>query len=203
MLRRPFENIYSTCKTTFLRFHQKLENRTKCIGCHSCCGTPCRRNLAPEASPKPTQPTDAFRPAPVPMRNGGCSASDAICTCISEYSHQYADRICSQRQFRLLRSSAASGRQNRQARADNRSGEGVLHGAGVEDAHDVAGEWRRKRGEERPVQPVLAVQLDDLRKHPRKSRYASVTSGADGNKTESNQTHFLVAELHKRCSGDH
>ena len=87
--------------------------------------------------------------------------------------------------------------------ADNRGGQGVLHGAGVQDAHNVAGEGRRKRGEERPVQPVLAVQLDDLRKHPRKSRYASVTSGADGNKTESNQTHFLVAELHKRCSGDH
>ena len=73
-------------------------------------------------------------------------------------------------QLRLLRSSAASGRRNRQARADNRGGQGVLHGAGVEDAHNVAGEGRRKRGEERPVQPVLTVQLDDLCKHPRKSQ---------------------------------
>merc|ERR1719181_290367 len=55
---------------------------------------------------------------------------------------------------------------NRQTPSDprryNRGGQGVLHGAGVQDAHDVAGEWRRKRGEERPVQPVLTVQLDDL-----------------------------------------
>ena len=128
---------------------------------------------------------------------------NAVSACISEFFYPYADRVCSQILLRLLRSSAASGHQNRQARADNRGGQGVLHGAGVQDAHNVAGEGRRKRGEERPVQPVLAVQLDDLRKHPRKSRYASVTSGADGNKTESNQTHFLVAELHKRCSGDH
>ena len=74
--------------------------------------------------------------------------------------------------------------------ADNRGGQGVLHGAGVQDAHNVAGEGRRKRGEERPVQPVLAVQLDDLRTHPRKLRYPSVIRGADRNKNESNQTRF-------------
>ena len=74
--------------------------------------------------------------------------------------------------------------------ADNRGGQGVLHGAGVQDAHNVAGEGRRKRGEERPVQPVLTVQLDDLRTHPRKSRYPSVIRGADRNKSESNQTRF-------------
>merc|ERR1719181_2193922 len=55
---------------------------------------------------------------------------------------------------------------NRQTPSDprryNRGGQGVLHGAGVQDAHNVAGEGRRKRGEERPVQPVLTVQLDDL-----------------------------------------
>ena len=74
--------------------------------------------------------------------------------------------------------------------ADNRGGQGVLHGAGVQDAHNVAGEGRRKRGEERPVQPVLTVQLDDLRTHPRKLRYPSVIRGADRNKNESNQTRF-------------
>ena len=53
------------------------------------------------------------------------------------------------------------------ARADDRDGERVLHGARVEDADDLAGPGHRDDGEERPVQPVLAVQLDDLRKHPR------------------------------------
>ena len=66
--------------------------------------------------------------------------------------------------------------------ADNRGGQGVLHGAGVQDAHNVAGEGRRKRGEERPVQPVLAVQLDDLRTQPRKSWNPSMARGSKGNK---------------------
>ena len=115
---------------------------------------------------------------------------NAVSACISECFYQYADRICSQIQLRLLRSSATSGCRNRQARADNRGGQGVLHGAGVQDAHNVAGEGRRKRGEERPVQPVLTVQLDDLRTHPRKSRHAGVIRGADRNRNESNQTCF-------------
>ena len=61
------------------------------------------------------------------------------------------------------------------ARADDRGGQRVLHRAGVEDADNVAGPGRRERAEERPVQPVLTVQLDDLRKHPSESRYAAVT----------------------------
>ena len=106
-----------------------------------------------------------------------------------------SDTICQQGHIQtvrppLLSSSPDSGCRNRQARADNRGGQGVLHGAGVQDAHNVAGEGRRKRGEERPVQPVLTVQLDDLRTHPRKLRYPSVIRGADRNKNESNQTRF-------------
>ena len=84
----------------------------------------------------------------------------------------------------LLCSSAASRCRNAEilppAGADDRGGQGVLHGAGVEDAHDVAGPGRRERGEERPVQPILAVELDDLRTKSRNSRCARVTRGADG-----------------------
>ena len=65
------------------------------------------------------------------------------------------------------------------ARADDRGGQGVLHGAGVEDAHDVAGPRHSELGEERPVKPILAVQLDDLRTKSRDSWCASVTRGAD------------------------
>ena len=79
---------------------------------------------------------------------------------------------------------------NPPARADDRGGQRVLHRAGVEDADDVAGPGRRERAEERPVHPILTVQLDDLRTHPRKSRYPSVIRGADRNKSESNQTRF-------------
>ena len=72
-----------------------------------------------------------------------------------------------------------------QARADDRGDQRVLHGAGVEDTHHGAGPGRRDRAEERPVQPILSVQLDDLRKHPRNARYGAVTRGADAKK------HFL------------
>ena len=61
------------CKTTFLRPHE-LGSRTKCIGHHPCSGTSCRLNLAPEAIRTATQPTDALRPAPVPMGKGGSYA---------------------------------------------------------------------------------------------------------------------------------
>ena len=63
------------------------------------------------------------------------------------------------------------------ARADDRGGQRVLHRAGVEDADNVAGPGRRERAEERPVQPVLTVHLDDLRKHFRESPSASLNHG--------------------------
>ena len=75
------------------------------------------------------------------------------------------------------------------ARADDRGGQRVLHGAGVQDADDVAGPGRRERAEERAVQPILTVQLDDLRKHARESRYAGMTHGARV------QVSLLIAKL--------
>ena len=75
------------------------------------------------------------------------------------------------------------------ARADNRGGQRELHGAGVGDFHDVARPGRRERAEERPVQPVLTVKLDDLRKKPRNSRCARGTRRTDG------KIHFLVARF--------
>ena len=77
------------------------------------------------------------------------------------------------------------------ARADDRGGQRVLHGAGVQDADDVAGPGRRERAEERTVQPVLTVQLDDLRKHPSESRYAAVTHRGWRTKP------FLIAQIGK------
>ena len=158
------------CKTTFVRSHE-LGSRTKCIGHHSCSGTSCRLNLAPEPIRTATQPTDALRPAPVPIGNGGSSAGvvqsppafhDAFTSMLTVSVRKYSSGFCVPAQ---LRDAEIIKRW-----ADNRGGQGVLHGAGVQDAHNVAGEGRRKRGEERPVQPVLTVQLDDLRTHPRKSR---------------------------------
>ena len=63
-------------------------------------------------------------------------------------------------------------------RADDRGGQGELHGAGVDDFHDVAGFGRRDNAEERPVQPILSVQLDDLRRPVCETRHAGMTRRA-------------------------
>ena len=136
------------------------------------------------ASVRPSYSVSAVRPSKLPRKGRyllqkGSSDSNAVSSCISEYFRQYANRICSQTQLSCLRSSAASGCGNRpEARADDRGGQGELHGAGVDDPDDVA-VIRRVEGEvERPLQPILRVHLDDLRKSPRESRYAGVTRGA-------------------------
>ena len=63
-------------------------------------------------------------------------------------------------------------------RADDRGGQGELHGAGVDDLHDAVAATeprRRERGEEGALHAVVGVQLDDLRKPIRESRHAGVT----------------------------
>ena len=45
---------------------------------------------------------------------------------------------------------------------NDRSGHGELHGAGVDEADNVAGSGGLEDAEEWPVAAVLGVQLDDL-----------------------------------------
>ena len=102
---------------------------------------------------------------------------------------------------RLLQAQVRDAEIAPEARADDRGGQGELHGAGVADFHDGAIIKRRiERGEERPVQPILSVHLDDLRKSPRESRYAGVTRGACVQHTSSL---LIVRNLEKKCSSDH
>ena len=164
----------------------------KTIDYHSSSGTSCRLDLAQEVRRTATQSTDAsspywYRPCgpagtykervPQLLLAGKFKHVD------TQSQHALKNTLTSMRtpSLREQNSPSCVPAQLRgaeiapYARADDRGGQRVLHRAGVEDADNVAGPGRRERAEERPVQPVLTVQLDDLRKHPSESRYAAVT----------------------------